>query len=192
MLHQAAAFLNCIVNAEILPVAPTSGYLPEYHFGEHFSSRLWVRFFTAEEEWIGCFAKGHDQIKSDVVVSTNNERAFINAGGKGYLIDLTQHRLLLELPEHPYVESVVSTLNPNYFVIGQCFSICMIDEHDNLKTIKPDFMVDGIFVKSQVDQKVVGKVQTAENQYDKPMNFELDLESLVMRLMRPKKKWWEL
>ncbi len=178
------------MNAELLGVAPPSGEFPEYHFGEHFDSWLWVKFMSNEgEEWVGCFAKGNDGVKSHVAYNSAGSRVFVAAGGNGYLLDTLERKLILQTEEYPLIQSCIATQNPNYFIASTYFSFYVIREDDSLLEIRPEFMVDGIRIKEQVGNKVIGEVETAENQYEKPVPFEFDLITFQTELKHPRTFW---
>lgn len=171
--------------AQVLTTPPLAGEFPEVHFSEHFQFQTWVKFTTNEgDEWVGCFPMQYAQSKCSVVVDVYNIRAFVTAGGCGYLIDINTRGLLCKLDEHPIVESAISTSNPDYFVLGACYLVYVIDENNQVRTIDPDFIVDGIYFKEQKDTKVLGELDTAENQYSERVPCELELLSLAFRMTR--------
>jgi hypothetical protein len=171
------------MNAEILPAAPSSGEVDEKYFGEHFNFCLWVKFTDDDHnQWAGCFAKTYDGGFNKVLVDAASSKAFVVACGRGYLIDLNGRNLVLEFEEGDSIESAIATANPNYFIAGGFYSIYVLEFNGTLKCVSPDFILDGIYFKGQLNNKAIGELATAENQYDGNMNFEFDLETFCLTL----------
>jgi hypothetical protein len=171
------------MSAEILNAIPTSGQFTERHFGEHFNSQLWVKFTDNNfQEWVGCFSKSYDNALCLALTDENNLTSFVIAGGQGYLIDIDKKEIITELDEQPLIESVIRTTSPNYFIAGTFYSIYILNETGLIKEIRPDKIIDGIYFKSQLDNKAIGDLATAENQYDYNVDFEFDLTTFELQL----------
>ncbi len=171
------------MSAVIINNTPSSGEFTEKHFGKNFNSTLWVRFIDNEfEEWIACFSKSYDRALSKVLTNENNTTCFVVAGGQGYLIDLKSKVCILELEEHPLIESVIKTLNPDYFIAGTFYSVYILNNYGLYKEVNPEFTVDGIYFKEQIGDKAIGELATAENQYDYNVNFSLNLVTFELNL----------
>jgi hypothetical protein len=169
------------MSVKILNNVPTSGELEEIHFGEHFTHRLWVEFETNDyENWVGCFPMEHMNGFKTVLVNQTNKVGFIVAGGIGYLIDIKEKKLILKTDEHPLIESVILTQDPDYFIAGTFYSIYVIDNEKMVRQISPDFIIDGIYFKKQKNGKAIGELATAENQYDFNIAFEFDLKTFEL------------
>ncbi len=171
------------MSGKIINTAPNSGDFPEIHFGEHFTSRLWVEFEDNDfEKWYGCFPNISRQGFNNVLIDRNNNSAFVVSSGIGYLINITTKELIFKTEEHPLIESAVLTEKPDYFIAGTFYSVYVFDSEKLIKEVTPDFMVDGIYFKTQEDRKVIGDLATAENQYDFNVDFEFDLETFELTM----------
>lgn len=169
------------MSGKILNTTPISGEFPEIHFGEHFTSRLWIEFEDNDfEKWYGCFPNDSTQGFNNVLIDKNNNSAFVVSSGVGFLINIKAKELIFKTEEHPLIESAILTENPDYFVAGTFYSAYVFDSDKLIKEITPDFMVDGIYFKAQKDNKAIGDLATAENQYD--FNVEFDLESFELTM----------
>lgn len=167
----------------ILESAPVSGQHPEFSFGERFNSSLWVEFKTSEEEiWYGCFSKMYATGFDIALINNIGSKAFVVAGGQGFLVDTANKTLILTTEEHPPIESAIKTNDPEYFIAGMFYSAYVIDNKSEVKTIAPDFTTDGIFFTGQKDNKAVGLLDSAINQYERKYHFELDLETFQFNL----------
>lgn len=177
------------MSAEILLASPVSGECLEISFGEHFRSPLWVRFTDNHfQEWAGCFSKAHEKALTLVLTDEGNKTGFVVAGGQGYLLDIAQKKLILQLEDAPVIESAIRTNQPDYFVAGTSHSIYLLNETGLVKEIEPEIIIDGIYFKQQQDSKAIGELATAENQYEENVEFEFDLASFELQLRTKKKK----
>lgn len=164
---------------ELLTIVPISGNLEEIHFGENFNDSLWIEFKISENNhWLGCFSKSNENGLNKVLYDTNEKTCCVIAGGKGYLIDLETKNIILETDEHPLIESLVQSNNPNYYFLGNFYSVYVLNKKGLIKEIEPDFMVDGIYLEVQDRDKIIGKVDTAENQYERQLEISIDIERL--------------
>jgi hypothetical protein len=171
------------MSGKILNTVPISGEYPEIHFGEHFTHRLWVEFEdNSFLKWISCFPNDFPKILNKVLINNHNNTAFVVSGGVGYLIDINKRELRYKTEEQPLIESAILTENPDYFIAGTIYSVYVLDSEKLVKEVKPNFMVDGIYFKSQRDKKASGDLATAENQYDFNIDFEFDLETFDLTL----------
>ena len=169
------------MTAEILKTIPCSGEFPEKHFGTHFNSRLWVKFTDNDfQDWVGCFSKPY-QIFDTVLTDFKNETAFVVAGGKGYLVDITNRELIYEIAEIPTIESAISTTNPDYFLVGACYTLYVMNKQGLVKTIDPDFITDGIYLIEQNKNVAVGHLFSGMYS-DTNIGFELDLQTFELKL----------
>lgn len=171
------------MTAEILNITPASGQYPERHFGTNFNSALWVKFTDKQfQEWVGCFSKTYDNALNDVLTNEVNSTSFIVAGGLGYLIDINSKELITELDKQPLIESAIQTTNPDYFIAGTFYSIYLLNKTGLIKEVRPDKIIDGIYFKGQIENKAVGELATAENQYENNVEFEFDLTTFELHL----------
>ncbi len=170
------------MKANILDTIPTSGTFPEKHFGDNFNYRLWVKFDNAIEEWVGCFSRPNNVGLDMVLIDKENSIAFVVAGGQGYLVDLVNKALLVELEEQPLIESAIRTTKPNYFIAGTFYSIYILNDKQLVKEVRPDLIIDGIYFNEQQGNKALGKIATAENQYERQLDFVFDLETFELEL----------
>jgi hypothetical protein len=173
------------MSAEIIHTTPSSGEYSEVHFGQHFTYRLWVKFIdNNQEEWIGCFPKQYDGGFNAVIADNENNSAFVVAGGKGFLVDLNNKVIILELDDYPSIESVIKTNNPEYYIAGMFYSAYILDSNCLIKTIEPDFTTDGIYFTGQKENKAVGNLAAAMNHYESNYDFELDLTTFQITLCK--------
>lgn len=68
--------------------------------------------------------------------------------------------------------------NPQFYFLGNFYSIYVLNRNGLVKEIEPNFMVDGIYLESQDGTKIIGKVDSAENQYESQLKISVDIESL--------------
>lgn len=173
------------MKTEILMTTPNSGEFTEIHFGENYNSQLWVKFTEDNfEEWVGCFSKSFENGLSKVLINQTKSVGFIIAGGRGYLIDITKKKLITKLDEHPLIESAIVTSNPDYFLAGTFYCIYILNEFGLAKEMRPEFTVNGIYLKDQIENKAVGELASAENQYEKNIDFEFDLITFKLSLKK--------
>jgi hypothetical protein len=174
------------MSAEILTITPLSGEYPEQHFGNHFNSKLWVKFIDNQfDEWVGCFSKPYNSGLSVALTSRENTTGFVVAGGQGYLIDIQERTLIKELDDYPSIESAIATTKPDYFLASTFYSIYLLDNSGMLNEIRPDMIIDGIYFNEQLNNKVIGGLEAAGNQYSKKINFEFDLTTFQLKLIDP-------
>jgi hypothetical protein len=167
----------------ILNSAPISGQYSEFSFGERFNSPLWTEFKSQTGDiWYGCFAKMWDKGFSTALIDNNGHTAFIVAGGQGFLIDTVNKKLILTTEDYPAIESAIKTNNPEYYIAGMFYSAYVIDTKGEIKTIEPDFTTDGIFFTGQKDNKAIGMLDAAMNQYEHKYDFEFDLETFQFNI----------
>ena len=173
------------MSARILTNTPISGEFPEFYFGEHFRQTIWVEFVDNEfEKWVGCFPCEYHKLLNEVLVDKENKSAFIVSSGIGYLIDIESKRLNYKTEEHPLIESAILTINPNYFIAGTYYCVYIFDSEKLIKEVLADELVDGIYFKRQIDRKAVGDLATIENQYERNIDFELDLDTFELIINR--------
>ncbi len=169
------------MTSEILKTTPPSGDFPEKHFGDHFNSRLWVKFTdNALQDWVGCFSKTYQTL--DVVLTDcNNETALVVSGGQGYLVDISKRELIYERDELPTIESAITTTNPDYFLIGACYTIYVFNKQGLVRMIEPHFIVDGIYFLEQQGKKAIGHLYSG--MYGNTnVGFELDLSTFELQV----------
>jgi hypothetical protein len=167
----------------ILNSAPISGQYPEFSFGERFNYPLWTEFKSQTGDiWYGCFPKMWDKGFSTALIDKNGHTAFIVAGGQGFLIDTVNKKLILTTEDFPAIESAIKTNNPEYYIAGVFYSVYVIDTKGEIKTIEPGFMTEGIFFTGQNDNKAIGKLDAAMNQYEYKYDFEFDLETFQFNI----------
>ncbi len=172
------------MSVEILKNIPVSGEAEEKHFGEHSSkSTLWVEFIDNEsQKWFGCFPCHYPKMLNKVLVDSENETAFVFSGGIGYLININKKTLLTETDSPPLVESAIITSNPQYYLVGTFSSFLIFDQKELIKEVLPYMFVDGIYLKSQIGKKAIGNLDSADNQYEKKLDFELDLNTFELTI----------
>ena len=87
---------------------PLSGQYPEKHFGETTPYSLWVKFTDKDfNEWVGSFTQGWEGNVTTIINFDKEERAFIVAGGDGYLFDTT-NRQLINVVELSGIKTVIA------------------------------------------------------------------------------------
>jgi len=171
------------MSAEILKITPPSGEFPKIHFGEHFVNPLWIRFVDNDlDNWMGCFSSDYPNVLNKVLVDCTNESAFVVSGGVGYLVDIKNRILKHKTDDQPLIESAISTSNPNYFLAGTFYSIYLFDKEKLIKVVKPDMIVDGIYLKNQTGKKAIGDLATAQDQYNFNTYFEFDLDTFELTM----------
>lgn len=163
----------------ILTIIPTSGSFEEFHFGKSFCDSLWIDFNISEDNhWIGCFSKSYENGLNKVLFDEIDKTCCVVAGGKGYLINVENKKVIFETEEHPLVESLVKSKEPNFYFLGNFYSIYVLDKNGLFKEIEPKIMVDGIYLEYQDRNKIIGKVDSPENQYERPLAISIDIETL--------------
>jgi len=171
------------MSAEILTITPTSGNAPEIHFGEHFSHPLWIEFVNNDsEKWFGCFSSDYPSVLNKVLVDKENKSAFVVSGGIGYLVDINNMIVKHKTEDHPLIESLIQTNDPDYFIAGTFYSIYVFDTDKFIQEISPNMTIDGIYFKNQIGRKATGDLASAENQYESNLDFEFDLDTFELTL----------
>lgn len=166
--------------AKILTNIPTLGDTPEIHFGDHFQYSLWIEFMDHNnEKWYGCFSSFYptDNLQSfnKVLVDQDNNSAFVIVDGIGYIVDIKNRQIKFQPEEHPLIESIIQTQNPNYFITGNSMCINVYDSEKWIKRIFPKELTHNILFTNQISKKVLGNLTTPEIYHNNPINFELDL-----------------
>ena len=165
------------MNIEILTITPISGQFVEFHFGENFIESLWVDFNISEENhWIGCFSKDYENAINKVLYNEKDKTCCVVAGGKCYLLNFENKNLIFETDEYPIIQSLVQS--SEYYFLGNYYSVYILNQNGLVKEIEPDIMVDGIYLEHIEGSKIIGKVDSAENQYERPLNISIDVDSL--------------
>ncbi len=171
------------MSGKILNTTPISGEFTEIHFGEHFTSQLWIEFENNDfEKWYGCFPNDSRFGLNKVLIDKYNKSGLVISSGVGYLINITTKELILKTEEYPLIESAILSENPDYFIAGTFYSVYVFDSETLIKEVISDFMADGIYFKTQQNKKAIGDLATAENQYDFNVDFEFDLESFELTM----------
>lgn len=164
---------------EILTITPTSGQFEEFHFGENFNNSIWVDFYISEQNhWVGCFSKEYENGLNKVVFENEDKSCCVIAGGKAYLIDFETKNLIFKTDEYPLIQSLTKSIEPNFYFLGNFYSVYILNKNGLLKEIEPNITVDGIYLENQEGSKIVGKVESPENQYEKPFDISIDIETL--------------
>ena len=164
---------------EILTTTPISGKFEEVHFGENFNQSLWINFNISEENhWVGCFSGEYENGINKVLYNENDNSCCVIAGGKCYLLNYKNKNLIYETDEYPIIQSLAQTFNPDYYFLGNFYSVFILNRNGLIKEIEPNIMVDGIYLENQEGSKLIGKVDSAENQYEKPLNISIDIDTL--------------
>ena len=172
------------MSAEFMKNMPVSGEYPEVHFGDHFQNRLWVLFEDNEyNQWIGCFSRdccrGYDQVITDNL----NQTALIIASGVGYLVDITNRRLIYQTNTTRPITSTIKTTNPEYFIVSSFDCIYILNANGLQSEISPKgHLIDGIYFKGQTDKIAFGEVDVLANQSVIKSNFSLNLETFGFRI----------
>lgn len=171
------------MSAEILTITPTSGYAPEIHFGEHFRHSLWIEFVNNDsEKWLGCFSSDYRSDLNKVLVDKENKSAFVVSGGIGYLVDIDNRIIKHKTEDHPLIESLIQTNDPDYFIAGTFYSIYVFDKDKLIQEITPKMTIHGIYFKSQIGRKAIGDLASAETHYEYNLDFEFDLDTFELTL----------
>jgi hypothetical protein len=165
------------MNIEILTKTPISGEFKEFHFGENFIESLWVDFNISEEKrWVGCFSKDYVNAINKVLYNEKDKTCCVVAGGKCYLLNFENKSLIFETEEYPIIQSLVQS--SDYYFLGNYTNVYILNHNGLVKEIEPDIMVDGIYLKHIEGSKIIGTVDSAENQYVKPLDISIDIDSL--------------
>ena len=171
------------MSAIIINNIPISGKYPEHHFGEHFKSSLWIEFIdNNSNKWFGCFSKEHDHGFNKVLINKENTTAFVVSDGQDYIIDIENRKIKFKTEEHPLIVSLILTENPNYFIVGTFYEIYIFNSEKRIKKLIPNLILDGIYFNKQEEKQAVGDLSTAENQYNKNILFEFNLETFSLKL----------
>lgn len=163
---------------KILESIPNSGEFKEIYFGKNFNDSLWIDFNLSEDNhWVGCFAKQHENGMDKVLFNKNEKTCCVITGGKGYLLNIENKTIIFET-EKGFIESLAQSINPDYYFLGNYYSVYVLNKNGLIKEIFPDIMVDGIYLKHQKKNKIIGKVDSLENFYEKPLDISIDIKSL--------------
>ncbi|MFA5618809.1 MAG: hypothetical protein WDA08_00735 [Weeksellaceae bacterium] len=166
------------LQAEILFETPQSGQFEEIHFGENFNESLWIKFIVSESVWEGCFSKQNTNCIDKVLIDNDSLNALVVTGGNGYLINAKNRNLIFQTDEYPLIESAIQSYNPNFFFASTYCGVYVFNEKGLQKEIKPEFMVDGIYLDYQDNSKIITKIDSVENQYTEKIEVAIDLEKL--------------
>lgn len=105
-------------------------------------------------------------IAPNVLFNKNNSICLSICDGKGYLIDVIQKVIILYIDNDSLIQSSILTYNPDYFIVGTFNKIYVLNEFGIKEQIEPNFTVDGIYFENQEQNKALGNIYVAENQYE--------------------------
>jgi len=82
--------------------------------------------------------------------------------------------------EEYFINSIIQTTSPDYFVATTYSSVCIFDENKMIKELFPNFPefdVEGMYVTSQKDNYVLGSSETFVNRFQEHVSFIMDLNT---------------
>ncbi|MFN3195660.1 MAG: hypothetical protein ACE364_06925 [Chlorobiota bacterium] len=169
------------MEAIILDNTPVSGEYPEVHFGDDFYDGIWVKFTDSNYKmWIGHFLGSGKNASDKVLVNHDKKTAFVLSDSRGYIVDINTRELKYKTDEEHYIQSLIQTSSPDYFITTTYSSVCIFDENKMIKELFPNFPefdVEGMYVSSQKDNFVIGSSETFTNRFQEYVSFILDLNT---------------
>lgn len=105
---------------------------------------------------LACFSSDYPNVLNKVLVDKENKSAFVVSGGIGYLVDINNRILKHKTEDHPLIESLILTNDPDYFIAGTFYSIYVFDTDKLIQEITPNITIDGIYFKNQIGRKAIG------------------------------------
>src|SRR3954466_3751447 len=123
---------------------PISGQFLEVHFGNVTPYSAWVLFTDKSyKQWTGSFARGWEGFATLIINVEEHERAFIVAGGNGYLINLTKKQLVnnMELSD---IKTAIADVKRKRIIFSNSFNIQYIDFDGKISTLFNEHYFDEI------------------------------------------------
>lgn len=109
-----------------------------------------------------------------VLYNEKDKTCCVVAGGTCYLLNFENKSLIFETEEYPIIQSLVQS--PEYYFLGNYSNVYILNHNGLVKEIESDIMVDGIYLEHMERSKIIGTVDSAENQYVKPLNISIDID----------------
>jgi hypothetical protein len=155
---------------------PNSGQYPEKHFGEISENCLWVRFTDNEyQDWVGSFQQGWNGFGTFIINLDNQEKVFVVAGGKSYLIDISTRKLLNEQEILDTKSAILNDDQTNiYFTSG--YDLQFLDLDGKVFDLFDNYYFDDIQLVEIKGNKLFAKYWNYQRGND-PFHIEVDLQT---------------
>lgn len=156
---------------------PISGQFPEKHFGRIMPHSLWVKFADKDhQEWVGSFTQGWEGHATSIINLETEEKAFVVAGGEGYLIDIVQ-RQQLNTDELSEIKSAIAGPGRQRIIFSSSYDLQTVD-FNGLHSVV-------LFEKCYFDDIELTEIRNNKlyarywyyRRDSEPLHFEIDLET---------------
>lgn len=155
---------------------PISGQYYEIHFGETSSNCFWVKFTdNANDIWVGSFEQGLVQNKTIMLRLDKQNKAFVIASGKGYLIDVV-NKQLLNKKEILNIKSAILNEDQTKIYFSNGFNLQSIDLNGTLTVLLDEYYFDEIELLKVLDKTLYAKYWYYQRT-KKPFHLEINLDT---------------
>lgn len=155
---------------------PVSGTYPEKHFGRITPACLWVKFTANNgEEWVGSFQAGWEKYLNTILGLDKHEKAFVIAGGLGYMIDVRtkEQKNTMEIAE---IKSAITDNDQETICYSNGSQLCSIDKNGNAITLHNRAYFEEIKLVEIRDHKLYATY--LYDDYDKTL-YRLEIDILT-------------
>jgi len=154
---------------------PIAGQFPEKHFGDTSPSPKWIKFTDKNYlEWVASLKNGWEKYATLIINFEFDERAFVIAGGYGYLID-TAKRDLISIPL-PYITAAIADTQRKRVIFSTGYNLQCLDFAGHHTILYNERYFDDIeFVEIRNNKLFANYWYYQRN--TEPFLFEIDLET---------------
>jgi hypothetical protein len=155
---------------------PISGQFPEKHFGQVTTYAAWVLFTDKNyQQWVASFAQGWEGFGSLIVNLEEQEKAFVAAGGDGYLIDIS-HRELHSKGELSGIKTAIADVERQKIIFSDGLNIQCIDFEGKVSILYDEHYFDDIELLEVRDSTLYARYWYYQRD-SSPFSFEMNVVS---------------
>ncbi len=159
---------------------PISGQYFEIHFGETSSNCLWVKFTdNANDIWVGSFEQGLVLNKTIIHSLEKQNKAFVIASGKGYLIDVV-NKQSLNKKEILHIKCAILNEDQTNIYFSNGFNVQSIDLNGTLTVLLDEYYFDEIELLKVMDKTLHAKYWYYQRTKE-PFHLEIDLDTIEIK-----------
>ena len=153
---------------------PTSGQFTEKHFGQVTPYSAWVLFTDKDyQQWVGSFARGWEGFATLIINLEKQEKAFVVAGGDGYLIDISQQELINE-DELSGIKTAIADVVRQRIIFSDGLNLQCIDFEGKVSILYDDHYFDDVELLEIRDNTLYARYWYYQRD-SSPFSFEMDL-----------------
>lgn len=155
---------------------PISGQYPEKQFGAISPNCIWVKFTDNKyQDWVGSFRKSWDGYGTFILNLEKQEKAFVVAGGEGFLVDIST-RLQLNNQSITDTKSAISNDEQTIIYFSSGYDMQFVDIDGNVSVLLDNFYFDDIELVEIKDNILYVKYWHYLRESE-PFRFEINLQT---------------